>query len=64
LHDISYHYSDKQYVYIAFETFDLKPSIEAQTFDEKRYIESVKGKLKPVGQYKNLAILDATKNNF
>jgi hypothetical protein len=64
LHAISYRYRDKQYVYIAFETFDLKPSIEAQTFDEKRYIVSVKGKLKPVGQYKNLAILDATKNNF
>jgi len=64
LHAISYRYRDKQYVYIKFETFDLTPSIEAQTFDERRYIVSVKGKLKAVGSYKNLAVLDATKSNF
>jgi outer membrane lipoprotein-sorting protein len=64
LHAISYRYRDKQYVYITFKTFDLKPSIEAQTFDEKRYIVSVKGKLKAVGSYKNLTVLDATKSNF
>lgn len=64
LHAISYHYRDKQYVHITFETFDLKPSIETQTFDEKRYIVSEKGKLKGVGPYKNLAVLDATKSNF
>jgi hypothetical protein len=64
LHAISYRYRDKQFVYITFETFDLKPSIEAQTFDEKRYIVSIKGKLKGVGLYKNLAVLDATKSNF
>lgn len=64
LHAISYRYRDKQYVYITFETFDLRPSIEAQTFDEKRYIVSIKGKLKGVGLYKNLAVLDATKSNF
>lgn len=64
LQAISYRYRDKQYVYITFETFDLKPFIEARTFDEKRYIVSVKGKLKAVGPYKNLAVLDATKSNF
>jgi outer membrane lipoprotein-sorting protein len=56
-----YVYTEGQVVSIVFEKFDAAPDFTTETFNEKNYITTVKGQLKPSAvyqQYKVIAITD------
>lgn len=60
LHRIQYHYRDKQWVVIAFDVFDMRPSFSSNTFDEAHYVAVEKGKMKPSAAYKKYSIVEAS----
>jgi hypothetical protein len=60
---IEYRYEGSQFVVIEFELFDRQPHLEANTFDEGRYLSWVNGKMKSSSSHSQYKVIDVEQEN-
>lgn len=60
LQGINYHYRNKQYVTIEFDTFDMNPVFASHAFHENQYVTITKGKIAVADAFRNYTVIEAS----